>query len=224
MSQGIASLHKILKDETRQKIISLLATRGSLSYTELMEQLDVLTGILNYHLKVLGDLLQKNNSGQYSLSDKGQVAYKVMTEFPNNQRQLDKRTYKVWIILFSAVVIVTLLNGYFMVVNIQRTILILAIQVLSFAFAFYIRLKPSRSGNRAFFIAIGAIGPGFVFWFLLTSLIMFSGLRLTIITSAGSIGDNFTVFATLIICWIAGGFVGDLLGKRRGYIIPMIRT
>ena len=64
MSSGIESLHKILKDETRTKIVLLLHEKGSLSYTELMETLGfVTTGLFNYHLKVLGDLLAKNEAG-----------------------------------------------------------------------------------------------------------------------------------------------------------------
>jgi DNA-binding transcriptional ArsR family regulator len=43
MSSGIASLYKILKDETRSKIVLLLNERGSLSYTELMETLGFVT-------------------------------------------------------------------------------------------------------------------------------------------------------------------------------------
>jgi predicted ArsR family transcriptional regulator len=57
MSSGLAYLHKILKDETRSKAILLLTKKGAMSYTELMDELGIVsTGLLNYHLKVLGDL------------------------------------------------------------------------------------------------------------------------------------------------------------------------
>ena len=60
MSFGLASLYKILKDENRQQIIKLLHERGSVSYTELLEASDIgSTGLLNYHLKVLGELITK---------------------------------------------------------------------------------------------------------------------------------------------------------------------
>jgi hypothetical protein len=84
MNQGIASLHKVLKDENRRKIILLLNDKGSLSHSDLMANLGIgSTGQLNYHLKVLGDLLEKNQDGQYILSEKGRLAHKVLTEFPN---------------------------------------------------------------------------------------------------------------------------------------------
>ena len=196
-----------------------------MTYTDLMESLSIVsTGTLNYHLKILGNLIKKNDLGQYLLSEKGQLAYRVLTEFPNEQPQVaDKRIFKAWIILFAATVAITILNGYFFI-PLQRTALILAIEILSFSFAFYIRIRPSHSGNRAFFIAVGAFGIGFIFWFIITSLILFSGLRWQIVGSTGNLGDDFVVTATLIICWIVGGFVGDLIGKRRNYIIPMLRV
>ena len=72
MSTGIETLPRILKDATRRRVITLLSEKSSLGYTELMDALGcVSTGTLNYHLKVLGDLLTKNDAGKYMLSDKG---------------------------------------------------------------------------------------------------------------------------------------------------------
>jgi predicted transcriptional regulator len=63
MNPETGSLNKILKDETRRKIILTLTDREILSYTELMETLLIAnTGTLNYHLKVLGDLFEKTDS------------------------------------------------------------------------------------------------------------------------------------------------------------------
>lgn len=95
MGSGIASLHKILKDETRQKIVSLLNEKGSLCYTELMDATKASsTGQLNYHLKVLGNLLTKNKAGQYLLTEKGKLASKLLLEFPEED---ENRLYWQWI-------------------------------------------------------------------------------------------------------------------------------
>ena len=226
MSQGIASLHKILKDETRQKIIILLNNKGSLSYSNLMDQAEVLsTGLLNYHLKVLGDLLQKNDTGHYALSDKGRLAYKVLTEFPNAQSKVvDKRIYKAWIILTAASVILLILNGYFLSIPVERTSLALAILLLASAAAFYIRIRPSTSGNRVFFVAVGAGCLGFLLWFAVSLIILHTGMRWTILKVTGDLGNDLFALASLIICWVIGGYIGDWLGKRRGYVIPTIRV
>jgi hypothetical protein len=83
MGSGIASLHKVLKDETRRRIILLLQEKGSLSYVDLMKALGITnTGKMNYHLKVLGDLLSKKENGQYVLTEKGTLALRLLLEFP----------------------------------------------------------------------------------------------------------------------------------------------
>lgn len=102
MSSGIAALHNILRDETRRKIILLLNEKGYLSYTDLMDTLGIVsTGLLNYHLKVLGDLLSKNEEGQYTLTEKGKLASRLLQEFPeqDNQLQLKRKWWKrFWIV------------------------------------------------------------------------------------------------------------------------------
>ncbi len=92
MSAGIADLHKILKDPTRRKILVLLNEKSSLSYTELLGATGAgSTGLLNYHLKILGDLLTKNEASQYQLSEKGKLAFKLISEFPEENNLAQRR-------------------------------------------------------------------------------------------------------------------------------------
>lgn len=91
MKLGVASLHKILKDETRRKMVLLLNEKGSLSYTGFMKALEINnTGRLNYHLKVLNDLILKREDGQYVLSDKGKRAWCLLLEFSEKDTQPSK--------------------------------------------------------------------------------------------------------------------------------------
>jgi DNA-binding transcriptional ArsR family regulator len=95
MNSGIAALHKILKDETRRQILLLLSEKGSVTYTELMGTLGIVsTGTLNYHLKVLGDLVSKNESGQYSLTERGNLASRLLAEYSEKDDVL--QTKKKW--------------------------------------------------------------------------------------------------------------------------------
>jgi Na+/H+-translocating membrane pyrophosphatase len=118
MSSGIAGLHKILKDENRRKIILLLNEKDRLTYTELLESTQIgSTGLLNYHLKVLGVLLVKNEAGQYQLSEKGKLAFKLITEFPEENNQAQRRRNQKLIItgaiIGHIVYLSAILSSYF---------------------------------------------------------------------------------------------------------------
>jgi hypothetical protein len=126
MSSGIASLHKILKDENRQKIIGLLNEKGSLGYTELLDASETgSTGLLNYHLKVLGDFITKNEYGKYVLTDKGKVASAVLLQFPTESNPAQKRRAQkiFWTILAlgQAAVLISVITLYFVgIVDVAR--------------------------------------------------------------------------------------------------------
>lgn len=83
MNVDLASLHKILKDPTRRKIVQHLSSKGQLTYMELMNLLEITnTGKFNYHLKILADLIQKGEDGRYSLTERGQLASQLLQKFP----------------------------------------------------------------------------------------------------------------------------------------------
>jgi hypothetical protein len=83
MSVDISRLHGVLRDRTRSRILELLDEKTSLSYVELQNLLQIThTGKLNYHLKILGDLVVKDGqSGRYSLGEKGKVAVQLLSKF-----------------------------------------------------------------------------------------------------------------------------------------------
>jgi len=79
----VGALYKVLKDETRRRIVLLLHERGSLAYMDLMNFLEITnTGKMNYHLKILGDLLLKGADGRYALTEKGSLAAQLLLKFP----------------------------------------------------------------------------------------------------------------------------------------------
>jgi len=94
-----ASLHEVLGDETRRKIVRLLRENGTLSYTELMKATTVRSsGKMNYHLKVLDNMLSTNEKGQYSLTEKGIFAYTSLNSFQNKKSLLRINTpWQQWI-------------------------------------------------------------------------------------------------------------------------------
>jgi DNA-binding transcriptional ArsR family regulator len=129
MSSDIASLHKILKDETRSRILLLLNEKGSLSYTDLMGALGIgSTGTLNYHLKILGDLLSKSEEGLYSLTERGKLASRLLTEYTEKDSVLltkKTRWRRFWVvaIILQTLALAVVLVLYFMrVADIARLI------------------------------------------------------------------------------------------------------
>jgi ArsR family transcriptional regulator, arsenate/arsenite/antimonite-responsive transcriptional repressor len=100
MGVNLNSLHKVLKDETRRKILAILSERGSASYSELMAELQIAsTGRLNYHLKVLNGLISKDAEGRYVLSEKGKAAHRLLTEFPQIGEKLEEKRKLFYFIL-----------------------------------------------------------------------------------------------------------------------------
>lgn len=83
MDVDVGDLYRVLKDETRRRIVLLLHEKGSLAYMDLMNFLEITnTGKMNYHLKVLGDLILKGEDGWYTLTEKGSLAAQLLLKFP----------------------------------------------------------------------------------------------------------------------------------------------
>jgi hypothetical protein len=79
----LGSLHKILKHPIRRKIVLVLREKQKLSYVDLMNLVEIEnTGKFNYHLKILGDLIMKNEEGKYRLTEKGDLASQLLLKFP----------------------------------------------------------------------------------------------------------------------------------------------
>jgi hypothetical protein len=83
LSVDFASLHNVLKHPIRQRIVLFLLEKKELAYMDLMNLVEITnTGKLNYHLKILGDLIEKNEDGKYHLTQKGQLASQFLLRFP----------------------------------------------------------------------------------------------------------------------------------------------
>lgn len=235
MISGLAWLYKILKDETRRKIVLLLNEKGSLSYTDLMNSLEeVSTGLLNYHLKILKDLLDKNEAGQYLLTDKGKLASRLLLELPEESYQLQKRKKQkqFWVIaalsqiVFLATIITIFYLGY---IDLGRLVLysVWFFGSIGLAYLGY-RMQDNRpeSGSKEekSRLRTGYIMLGGVFG-LATA---FFGTTFLTIISISIGGPNFLRmvnkpldFFFLVLCLTTvGAVIGYYLGKRNGFRKP----
>jgi DNA-binding transcriptional ArsR family regulator len=76
-----------LKHPARRKILRLLAAKP-MTFTEIVETIDVSTSHLTYHLESLGELISKTEDGKYRLSSFGEAtvgAMKSVEEVPEIQ-------------------------------------------------------------------------------------------------------------------------------------------
>ena len=85
MANGVdfESFSDVLKHPIRRKIVLALYTAKGLTYMDLINAAEVAnTGKFNYHLKLLADLIQKDDQGKYTLTEKGQLAAQFLQKFP----------------------------------------------------------------------------------------------------------------------------------------------
>lgn len=88
MTVDIESFQDVLKHPIRRKIIQTLNQTSNLSYTDLMDTVEAdNTGKFNYHLKILADLIQKSESGKYSLTEKGKLAAQFLQTFKEKKAE-----------------------------------------------------------------------------------------------------------------------------------------
>lgn len=88
LSVDFESLSDVLKHPMRRRIVLTLHERKRMSYVDLMNLVEATnTGKFNYHLKVLGDLIEKDNDGRYGLTEKGQMAAQLLQKFPEKKPQ-----------------------------------------------------------------------------------------------------------------------------------------
>jgi MFS family permease len=231
MNSSLASLHKILKDETRSKAILLLNEKRAMSYTDMMDELGIVsTGLLNYHLKVLGDLAQKNDAGQYSLTERGKLAYRLLQEFPeenNGEQKRQQRRFWIAAVSTQAVFLSTIFALYYLgYFDFGRLILFSVGAVASMILAYFgykaqakrpkLDAKETRRRRTIGFTIVGV---------MLGAIVGFVGPILVVVVTrlaggpdlARVNGGGEVWVAVLIAAVVAGGLVGRFLGKKEAF-------
>ena len=71
---------RAITHELRRKMLFLLKENAAQSYTELLSKLSLSTGKLNFHLKQLVGIIEKQNDGHYILTKVGEQAVKILEQ------------------------------------------------------------------------------------------------------------------------------------------------
>lgn len=74
-----------LKHPVRRKILRILVAK-SYSFTEILQQINIESAHLSYHLESLADLIKKTKDGRYELSDLGRAAESLMSKVEEPER------------------------------------------------------------------------------------------------------------------------------------------
>lgn len=104
-------LYKVLRDQTRQKVLGLIGEKGNVSYTDILVSLNLSTGKLNYHLKILAPFVLKNNGG-YALNETGESAYSILRKFDKDERASNNSLYGSLAWLFLPISVILLLVSF----------------------------------------------------------------------------------------------------------------
>jgi hypothetical protein len=123
-----------------------------------------------------------------------------------------------WKPLWIVTLLLTIASGfiiYFLLnVSLERTVSAVALTFFCIGIAYYIRVRPSLKVNRAIYILLGISPIGFGLWILYA----LSGIGMFITT-------HFGTWVSLIIGFTVpyaiGAFIGDWMGKRRNYQLPL---
>ena len=120
----------------------------------------------------------------------------------------------LWIGVILSTIGLGFANFFLWHVPLERVVGGVALTLFCVGIAYYIRIRPSRRVNRAIYILLGISPIGFGLWiFLAVSGI---GRWLT---------DNLGVCPSLIIGftvpYIIGAFIGDWIGRKRNYRLPL---
>jgi glucose-6-phosphate-specific signal transduction histidine kinase len=188
-----------------------------------MENLEVVsTGLLNYHLKVLGDLLQKDDRGKYILTEKGKVASQLLIQFPYEgtlvkMRRWEQKFWKGAIYILVSILVADLVVyflGYISLPTLYLSLLgiVPAICVI-FVFEHFMRdiiSERIRSKHQKINYYARGLAFGFLLWFVLIFALALTGLSREI----GAFQLAFLFICLAVCCWI-GMEINRWDAKRR---------
>lgn len=107
-----STIFTALKHPIRRKILRRLQA-GSSTYTDLLNDINIENGLLNYHLDNIKDLVAKQEDGRYSLNEFGRASVQLLqrVEEPITESTASPRHIRTRSIIALSVLIIAALSG-----------------------------------------------------------------------------------------------------------------
>ena len=115
LEERYSAMFSSLKHPARRKILKMLSKR-SMTFSEMLEKLEILGSHLTYHLETLGEFVVKMEDGKYKLSSFGQSSVSMMErieEVPAIQTKKFSSLPLRWKSLFTVLIISIVLLANF---------------------------------------------------------------------------------------------------------------
>jgi uncharacterized RDD family membrane protein YckC/DNA-binding HxlR family transcriptional regulator len=80
---NVSRVLTVLSNPLRREILLNLSDRGELSFTDLMNSLNIDTGKLSFHLRNLAGFLEQSPAGKYRLAKVGENAIRLLRDLDN---------------------------------------------------------------------------------------------------------------------------------------------
>ena len=111
--KNVSKLFSVLSNDMRRKIILLLNEKSELSFTDLMHNLEVNTGILSFHMRKLQNFLEQTPSGKYCLNRLGNKTLAIIKdgEYLSIESDIVKKVTNFPLARFSKRVIAFLIDS-----------------------------------------------------------------------------------------------------------------
>jgi hypothetical protein len=201
------NVHTLLKDDTRRKIIQFIGSRGRVTYTDILRELGISTGKLNYHLRLLSPLLDRgDNEEYYSLNDLGRNAFALLQGFKqaeqaNGNRQLLMRIWWISLSLSLLAMYYSLFGGVDLRIGlgfVSSALLVLAVAAIHYSksvFDFDLR--------HVVLLSLVAVGYGvpFVVGGSLGLVVWSNPLEATAVVTLGPSLINSIIFFPTFLAW-----------------------
>jgi len=125
----------------------------------------------------------------------------------------------LWIALVISMIGSGLFSYFFLSRDFLRILIFEIVFLIALSLAYYLRVNPSKKANKIIYILLGITPIGFGLWVMYA---LFCGLTnfCHFLNSLEPYGFLINLILQLLL-YVVGGFIGNWIGKKRDYRLPL---